>query len=297
MSSALRGKPEVVRMAMVALTAGGHLLVEDVPGVGKTTLARAMARSIGGSFHRIQFTSDLLPSDVTGVSIWDPGSAAFVFREGPIFSNILLADEINRSGPRTQSALLEAMNEATVTIDNQTRQLPEPFMVIATQNPIEHHGTYPLPDSELDRFLLRVHLGYPSRDAEKQLVLDRRVTDPLDLLQPRLSSAKVLDLCQQCRQVQVKDPIMEYLLAIVDATRSHPAVEIGVSPRGSLMLFRAAQAQAFIEGRGYIIPDDVKALAGPVLAHRLVLRAPDGRGPSLSEELIKEIASRVAVPV
>ncbi|MFN7974692.1 MAG: MoxR family ATPase [Acidobacteriota bacterium] len=293
LESVVLGKRHAASACLVALLSEGHVLVEDTPGLGKTTLARGIARVLGLSARRIQFTSDLLPSDVTGVSVYDPGTGAFVFREGPVFCNVLLADEINRSGPRTQSALLEAMSEGTVSAERETRALPRPFMVIATQNPIEHHGTYPLPDSELDRFLLRIRMGYPAQAEERRMIEDRRLRDPLDGLEPVLSRELVLDLVARARRVVCRDAVMDYLLRVVGATRCHGGIEIGCSPRGSLMWFRAAQARAFLEGRSAVLPDDLKALAIPVLAHRLVLRA--GAPAGAAERLVGEICDTVPV--
>ncbi len=296
MSSALRGKPEVVRMAMVALTAGGHLLVEDVPGVGKTTLARAMARSIGGSFHRIQFTSDLLPADVIGVSVYDQKSARFEFKPGPLFANVVLADEINRAAPRTQSALLEAMNEAQVSIDQGTFPLPRPFVVLATQNPQEHQGTYPLPESQLDRFLLRIGIGYPSRDDERSVL--RGAHEPASDLEPVVTLDEILQLQRASAQVKVADALLDYALAVVAETRTSSLVSLGVSPRGAKAWFRAAQAHALAEGRAFVVPDDFKRTAIPALAHRISIGGPAGLrgGRADAERAISDILERTPIP-
>ncbi len=292
----LRDKSEIIRLALTALLARGHLLVEDGPGLGKTTLARALAAVLGMEVRRIQFTSDLLPSDVTGVSIFDPRSGSFCFREGPVFANIVLADELNRAGPKTQSALLEAMSEGTVTSDNATRPLPSPFMVIATQNPLEHHGTYPLPDSELDRFLLRIEIGYPSREAERQLVLDRRQTDPLNELSPVVLRDGLAPILEAVKEISVSDAVMDYMLDVVEASRNHPALLQGVSPRGTLMWYRAVQACAYLEGRDYAIPDDPKAVAVPALAHRIVPLSSNSEGQSASR-IVRRILETTPVRV
>ncbi|HSC69759.1 MAG TPA: AAA family ATPase, partial [Candidatus Methylomirabilis sp.] len=257
---ALVGKPEVVRLAIVALLAHGHLLIEDVPGVGKTTLAQALARSLGLLFQRIQFTSDLLPSDILGVSVFDPRKSEFEFKPGPIFANIVLADEINRTTPKTQSSLLEAMNEAQVSLDHHTYRLPQPFMVLATQNPLEYQGTHVLPESQMDRFLLRIRIGYPDESHER-LILQGAGAAVLERLQPVMSGEAVLDLQAQADAVNVEESLLQYVMAIVQATRAHPALALGVSPRGSLALVRAARALALCEGRRYCIPDDFKQLA------------------------------------
>jgi len=295
------GKPEVVKLAVVALLAKGHLLIEDIPGVGKTTLASALARSLACTFRRVQFTSDLLPSDILGVTIFNPESRAFEFKPGPIFTHVLLADEINRTTPKTQSALLEAMSEFRVSVDSTSHVLPDPFFVLATQNPVEHHGTYPLPDSQLDRFLMRIEIGYPDEEAEREIVTRQRLTHPADQLSPVLGAADVMALQRQVRDVQVHASVLGYLLAIVRATRSAEPVELGVSPRGSLSLYRACQALALTEGRDYVLPDDVKALAAPVLAHRLILRgrmaSAAGSRRATARKLVEEILGRTPVPV
>jgi MoxR-like ATPase len=269
--SVIRGKDEVIRLALVGLLARGHLLIEDVPGVGKTTLAHAMARSFNCSFQRIQFTSDMLPSDVIGVSVFSQQTQRFEFRPGPIFANIVLADEINRTTPKTQSALLEAMNENQVTVDNRTSPLPQPFMVMATQNPIEHHGTYPLPESQLDRFLMRLRIGYPGAASEKEILQDFAVSDPLANIRPVMTGAEVVEIQNRVRRVKVDEELVNYTLAIVEKTRQHEYLSLGVSPRGSMSLYRAAQGLAFLEGRNYCIPDDFKRLILPVFSHRCVV--------------------------
>jgi MoxR-like ATPase len=297
-AQALVGKPDVVRLAIVALLARGHLLIEDVPGVGKTTLAHALARSLGLAFQRIQFTSDLLPSDILGVSVFDPRKAEFEFRPGPIFANIILADEINRTTPKTQSSLLEAMNESQVSLDHHTYRLPQPFMVLATQNPLEYHGTHPLPESQMDRFLLRIRVGYPDETHERQLLRGAGATS-VERLQPVLDGQALLALQAQTNAVTVEESLLGYVMAIVQATRTHPALALGVSPRGSLALVQAAKALALSEGRPYCVPDDVKALAAPAFAHRVLLRSrwddPVGETPG-AEQVIRQILLDVPVP-
>jgi MoxR-like ATPase len=281
----IRGKAEAVRLAIVTLLAGGHLLVEDVPGVGKTTLAHALARALDCSFQRIQFTSDLLPSDVLGVSVFDQNSSAFEWRPGPIFANVILADEINRTTPKTQSALLEAMAERHVTVEGLTHTLPQPFIVMATQNPIEHHGTYPLPESQLDRFMLRLRIGYPGAADEMHRVM---------------TGEEILDLQRAVAEVSVDDAIVDYLMRIVASTRSSEMLDLGVSPRGTLSLFRAAQALALTEERDYCIPDDVKRLVVPVFAHRLTVSSRYSSSMRRSEEaeaVLHEILKTVSVPL
>ncbi len=295
---ALVGKPEVVRLAIVALLARGHLLIEDVPGVGKTTLAQALAKSLGLSFQRIQFTSDLLPSDILGVSVFDPRKSEFEFKPGPIFANIILADEINRTTPKTQSSLLEAMNEAQVSLDHHTYHLPRPFMVLATQNPLEYQGTHPLPESQMDRFLLRIRIGYPDETHERRILRGAGAA-VLERLQPVLSEEAVMDLQEQVERVGVDESLLGYVMGVVQATRAHAALALGVSPRGSLALVRAAQALAMTEGRHYCIPDDIKQLAVPALAHRVIVRARwDAAGDRTDdpEALIREILQEVPVP-
>ena len=265
------GKRDVVRLAVSALLARGHLLFEDVPGVGKTTLSHALARVLGLGFRRIQFTSDLLPSDVLGVSVYDPRTAEFDVRPGPIFANVVLADEINRAPPRTQSGLLQAMQEGKVTLDDRTLALPSPFMVMATQNPLEHHGTYPLPESQLDRFLMRLTIGYPGEEAEKRILLESASSVPLlDALEPMLTPAQVIQLQSEVEHVRADDAIVDHLMEIVRKTRSASGFRMGVSPRGAIALFRAARAFALVSGRRYLVPDDVRRLVVPCLAHRLL---------------------------
>ncbi|HJT87671.1 MAG TPA: MoxR family ATPase [Bryobacteraceae bacterium] len=299
LGGAIRGKPEVIRLSLVCLLAGGHLLIEDVPGVGKTTLAQALARAVSCRFHRLQFTSDMLPSDVLGVTIYNAHSEAFEFKPGPIFSNFLLADEINRTTPKTQSALLEAMNEGQVTIDGRSHPLPRPFMVIATQNPVEHHGTYPLPESQLDRFLMRLRIGYPDTASERGIV--RNSMRPVPEAVPAAMAAEdVLQLQDAVHRVTVEDSLVDYMLAIVERTRNHESLALGVSPRGAQALFRAVQAVALVEGREYAIPDDVKRLAVPIFAHRVVINTRNTLVPrraDTGERIIEEILSQVEVPL
>ncbi len=272
----LRGKPHVVDQVLVAALAGGHVLLEDVPGVGKTTLAKAFARTLGVGFARVQFTPDLLPQDILGSLVLDREIGTFSFRRGPIFTHVLLADEINRASPRTQSALLEAMSEGHVTVDGETHPLPPPFLVLATQNPGDHHGTYPLPEAQLDRFLLRLSIGYLSHDETREILFSRATVDPLDALAPVLKEGDLVALQKRTREIRVEPKVADYLISLVERTRTHPDVELGVSPRGALALFRASQAKALVEGRTFVAPDDVAALAVPVLAHRLVL-GPDAK--------------------
>jgi MoxR-like ATPase len=293
----LLGKPQAVRLALVALLAEGHLLIEDVPGIGKTLLAKALARSLDCSFHRIQLTPDLLPGDLLGTSVYHQGSNQFVFHPGPVFANVVLADEINRATPRTQSALLEAMSERQVSMDGQTRPLSAPFLVLATQNPYEFEGTYPLPESQLDRFLIRLRLGYADRDAERRILTGHRQGEPVDHLEPVLNAGEVVALQEATRQVRVEDGIADYLLDLVHATREHPEVSLGASTRAALGLYRAAQAHAVTDGRDYVVPDDVKRLAAPVLAHRLLLRDASRNGADGGEAVVNAIVERVRVPV
>jgi len=291
------GKREVIERTLVAMIAGGHILFEDVPGVGKTLLARAIARTIGCEFSRIQFTPDLLPSDVTGVSIYDQKTGEFRFRRGPVFTNILLADEINRATPRTQSSLLEAMEEQQVTVDGVTHLLPRPFMVIATENPIEYEGVYPLPESQLDRFLIRDRIGYPDRGAEKDVVARQLTRRPIEDLQPATSAEEVLALQQTAARCHVADTLYDYVLDVVAATRHSETLYLGASPRGTLALIRCAQAVATIRGRDFIEPDDIKQLAVPTLAHRVLLSAEARMGDLTTAHVIAEVLERTPVPV
>jgi len=296
----IRGKPEAVRLAIVTLLAGGHLLIEDVPGVGKTTLAHALALALDCAFQRIQFTSDLLPSDVVGLSVYNQQESIFEWKPGPIFANVILADEINRTTPKTQSALLEAMAEQHVTVEGVTHLLPSPFMVLATQNPIEHHGTYPLPESQLDRFMLRLRIGYPGAADERQILRDREHSEPLEEMEPVMSAADVLELQQSVSEVSVDDAIVDYLMRIVAATRASEMLDLGVSPRGTLSLFRAAQALALAEGRSYCLPDDVKRLVIPVFAHRIAVSSRYSSAMRRSEEaeaVLREIMKTISVPL
>jgi MoxR-like ATPase len=294
----LLGKAGVVRLALTGLVAGGHVLLEDVPGVGKTVLAKAIARSVDCRFQRVQFTPDLLPSDILGVSIYDQASGRFDFKPGPVFTNVLLADEVNRATPRTQSALLEAMNEFSVSVDRTTHPLPSPFLVIATQNPYEFEGTYPLPESQLDRFMLRLRVGYPSAADEKAVLVAQRSRHPLEELEPVLSGADVVRIQEAARAVRVEDAVLEYLLAISRATRSSRHLTVGASPRGALFLSRAAQAHALLAGRDFVLPDDVKALAVPVLAHRVIGTSRPGEGGADErEKVIADVLDAIEVPV
>jgi len=291
------GKQDVLRLMTVALLAGEHVLLEDVPGVGKTLVGKAMARSVAGEFRRIQFTPDLLPTDITGSSLYNLKSQEFSFSPGPVFANILLADEINRATPRTQSALLESMNERQVSVDGHTYPLPQPFMVIATQNPIEFEGTYPLPESQLDRFLLRISMGYPAREVELQVLASHREGEPVDALEHVLTCQQILALQQEVRRVAVEDSINDYLLEIVRATRNCEDLHVGASTRGALALYRAAQAAALVVGRCYVVPDDVKQLAVPVLAHRVITKGYlHGGQREAVEVLIERLMEQVPVP-
>ncbi len=291
----IQGKQSVIDLMVTAMIAEGHILIEDVPGVGKTQLAKSLARSIDGTFNRIQFTPDLLPADLTGVSIWDRQRGKFVFRRGPIFANVVVGDEINRASPKTPAAMLEAMAERQVTVDGITRELPPPFLVVATQNPIEHEGTYPLPEAQLDRFLMRITVGYPTRDSELEMLNAHAVRSSFEDLEPVIGAEDVVKMIGIARGVHVSDHVQEYLIDLIDATRSHPEVLLGASPRASLAMQRTARARAASKGRDFVQPDDLKELAVPVLSHRIALR-PEAlmRGAGVSETLHEIIGS---VPV
>ena len=296
----VRGKSNAVKLSLVCLLAEGHLLIEDVPGVGKTTLAHTIARGLNCSFRRIQFTSDLLPSDILGVSIFNQANQSFDFRKGPIFHNVILADELNRTTPKTQSALLEAMGEGNVSVDDHTHMLPRPFMVIATQNPIEHHGTYPLPESQLDRFLLRIKMGYPENDAEKEILRNQSRYRKLDQLQPVMQADEILEAQYRVEKVRVDDSLLDYIMTIVEATRQSELLQVGASPRGALALRQAAQALAYYEGRNFCVPDDVKRLVLPVLAHRVIVSSnyvsPYKRSEE-AEDILTEMLENIEVPL
>ena len=299
-ATVIKGKDEAIQHAIIALLARGHLLIEDVPGVGKTTLAQALARSFQCSFQRIQFTSDLLPSDVIGISVFNQITQDFEFKPGPIFANVVLADEINRTTPKTQSALLEAMNEAQVTVDNHTHPLPQSFLVLATQNPIEHHGTYPLPESQMDRFLLRIRMGYPSRESEKEILRNARGASGTVAVQPVLDAQDVLAMQETVRRVRVEESLLDYSLEIVERTRQTEQLLLGVSPRGALMLQRAAQARAFVEGRDFCLPDDFKQLMVPVFAHRVVVNTryvSTQKKSQQAEAILRELVETTRVPL
>ena len=295
---AIMGKHEAVKFVLAGLLARGHVLIEDVPGVGKTTLARALAKSIDCNFKRIQFTPDLLPSDIVGVSIYNQTDSQFHFHPGPLFAHIVLADEINRTTPRTQSALLEAMNDFQISVDGVTHALPAPFMVLATQNPIEYAGTYTLPEAQLDRFLLRVSIGYPDRDSEREMVRSQRLSHPVDALKPVISALEVVQLQEQVKQVALDDALVEYALELTSRTREHKNLSLGVSPRGTLMLCRCAQALALLEERNFCIPDDIKRLAAPVLSHRIIEKGRDAGGSRKDcDSILQEILDEVPVPI
>jgi len=299
-SHVVKGKEEVIQLALTTLLARGHLLIEDVPGVGKTTLAQALARSFHCSFQRLQFTSDMLPSDVIGVSVFDPVRQNFEFKPGPIFANVVLADEINRTTPKTQSALLEAMSESQVTVDNHTHPLPDPFLVVATQNPIEHHGTYPLPESQLDRFLMRIRMGYPSRASEKEIIRNGSSSSPAESITAAMDAADVLAMQESVKQIKVEESLLDYALEIVERTRNSEQLSLGVSPRGAVMLHRAAQARAFIEGRDYCLPDDFKRLILPVFSHRVVVSSryvSTQRKSAQAEAILEEILETTRAPL
>ncbi len=294
-ASVFRGKPQVVRWTIASIVAGGHILLEDVPGVGKTTLALAMAKSLGLSFKRIQFTSDLLPGDIVGVSVYSSESGEFDFRPGPIFAGLVLADEINRTTPRTQSALLEAMSEGSVSVDDKTRSLPQPFIVMATQNPLDHHGTYPLPESQLDRFMVRLSIGYPERQVERSILLERGIDEPVDDLDSVTDASRLQQIKNTASTVDVDERVVDYILRVVEKTREHPDVRIGVSTRGALAVVRLMKAIALMEGRDYAIPDDAREVVVPCLAHRLSLKSGD-QDQNASQAIIDSILNDVEIP-
>lgn len=291
------GKEDTTLLLIVAVLCEGHILLEDVPGTGKTTLARALAASLGCSFHRMQFTPDLLPSDITGLSWFNQKTQEFEFRPGPVMSQVVLADEINRATPRTQSALLEAMQERQVTSDGITRPLPRPFLVLATQNPIELEGTFPLPEAQIDRFLLRVNIGYPDQQEENQILERFHLEDPFMELKPVISIEEILEVQNACRKIRVEESLRDYIVRIARATRHHSEIQLGASPRATLALYKCAQAYAAIHGRDYVLPDDVKFIANPVLCHRLIISTQSELRGRTAEELIADIVSAVPVPV
>ncbi|HET8630805.1 MAG TPA: MoxR family ATPase [Thermomicrobiales bacterium] len=291
------GKHDVIERAVIALLCEGHVLIEDVPGIGKTMLARALAVALGGSFQRIQFTPDLLPTDVTGALVFDPRTAEFSYRPGPIVANVVLADEVNRAGPRTQSALLEAMEERQVTVERERVPLPRPFLVLATQNPVELEGTFPLPEAQLDRFFLRLAIGYPDLEDERAMLRRFRAAQPVEDVTPATTPEELAGLLAVVRQVHVGEAVEDYLLAVVRATRAHEQIELGASPRAALALARAAQAAAALAGRGFAVPDDVRALAAPVLAHRLIPTAQASLRGTTKEDLVQSVVAAVPVPV
>ena len=291
------GKDEVIELALIALFCEGHVLLEDVPGIGKTTLAKAIARSLGCSFHRVQFTPDLLPSDVTGIYYFNQKEQDFQFRSGPVMTQVLLADEINRATPRTQSALLEAMQERQVTVDGNTMPLPRPFLVLATQNPIELEGTFPLPEAQVDRFLLKLKIGYPTAQEENDILVRFEQSDPLADLQPVTTPHELIEMQSAVRQVRVEDSVRKYIVQVARATREHPAVSLGASPRGTMALYLTAQARAAIQGRSFVIPDDVKTLVPYVLTHRIIINPQTRLRGHTTEEIVMEVVDQVPVPV
>jgi MoxR-like ATPase len=296
LTSVIRGKSQSIRLLLISLLSAGHALLEDVPGTGKTTLAKALARSIDGEFRRVQFTPDLLPSDITGSSFYKLQDSSFEFRQGPVFTNVLLADEINRTSPRTQSALLEVMSEGQVTVDGKRRELPKPFFVVATQNPADYQGTYPLPEAQLDRFAVRISIGYPDRESEMQVLFSQQDHHPLDDLKPVVNCAMVIAMQEQVRRVRVDPTVADYIVRLVGQTRGDARLRLGISPRGSLMLYRAGQAAALIDGRDFVTPDDIRSMAVAVLAHRLILDTKAKYGGQKSEQIIEEALATVPVP-
>ena len=293
----IRGKSAAVRLLFTALFAEGHVLMEDIPGVGKTTLAKALARTVGMEFNRIQFTPDLMPADILGASVYSPKDGTFTFRKGPVFTHLLLADEINRASPRTQSALLEAMNERQVSIDGKMEKLAEPFLVIATENPVEYYGTFPLPEAQLDRFAVQLSLGYPDAESERGLLNDRRRGDPLDGLSPVLSLDELLRISREVKEVALEDSVQDYMLQIIQATREAPELRLGASPRALLILARCAQASAWLDGRDFTTPEDVRLLVRPVLAHRMILTLESKHAGVVPGEILDSILKKIKVPV
>ncbi len=297
----IKGKYDAIHLTVIGLLCRGHILVEDIPGVGKTTLAKALARAVGGQFRRIQFTSDLLPSDIIGLTVYRQKEGDFVFKEGPIFANVVLADEINRTNPRTQSALLESMNEQQVTVDGKTYRLPEPFIVIATQNPHDYYGTYPLPESQLDRFLLRIQLGYPEVEVEKEVIQSGGTDRMLEDISPVVSLTDIVRLGDMIERVRLEPVLLDYIMEIVNESRRERSLALGISPRGAIHVFRASQAVALVEGRGYVIPDDIQSILLPVLSHRIIPSGSYTSAPAerrkLAQQVIKEIVDRIVVPV
>lgn len=291
----VRGKRDPLSLLVATIFAGGHVLMEDVPGVGKTTLAKALARTIGGDFRRVQFTPDLLPTDILGSSIYSPKEGSFEFRQGPVFANVVLADEINRASPRTQSSLLEAMSEGQATVEGTTYVLPRPFLVLATQNPVEFHGTYPLPEAQLDRFSVKLSMGYPTRQDEASILEGQRQRHPLEDLKEAIQLGELLEVQKSVREVRVEPPVLEYLLSLIEATRGDARLRLGSSPRGSLAYYRVCQSWAFCQGRDYVIPDDLQRMAEPVLAHRLVLDTKTKYSGVSKEQIIAEILKKVPV--
>lgn len=296
LSKVIRGKKECIEILTIALLAGGSVLMEDIPGVGKTTLAKALAKSLDSEFRRVQFTPDLLPADILGTSIYNPSDGSFSFHKGPVFCNILLADEINRASPRTQSALLESMSELQATIEGKTYILPKPFLVIATQNPIEFHGTYPLPEAQLDRFLVLLKMGYPDAESEMSILYSQAESHPIDHVTPVLHKDKIVEMQQAVRRVRVDEAIVKYILEIVENTRKDTRLKLGASPRGSIMLFRASQASAFTQGRDFVLPDDVQKLASYVLPHRLILTTKARYGGTDKNSIVEEIVKSIKIP-